>query len=335
MRQWASWPCTLGYPAANQTSRSATDFRRAALLLEPYPYPVSRTPSPPAPLVLPQVYVLSASKGNWVYYTWLDQGEGGPNLKPPYHFGKTIAIILYLLTGAGVFGTLCTVVVDQYFTSPTLMIVLTYLKVKCIGTCQASRRGWPSSQISETEETDGKVKAPGDTIFKHEVGKRGLLYWVMTAIQWCDKNVVHLLTNCTAAEIMEHLMKKKGQEEAVVITQPVSRKIYCEHKVGVDVIDQRDAALVTDHGSKVNPWHRPHDAYVNTAFNLALEHYAMVVSEFGTPEQVAHVRNFGMTPWRQGGSSWSCSPRMQSLVPRVCALPIPQGCVWSADGRAR
>ena len=181
--------------------------------------------------------MLSASKGNWVYYTWLDQGEGDPNLKPPYHFGKTIAIILYLLAGARVFGTLCTVVVDQYFTSPTLMIVLTYLKVKCIGTCQASRRGWPSSQISETEETDGKVKAPGDTIFKHEVGKRGLLDWVMTAIQWFDKNVVHLLTNCTAAEIMEYLMKKKGQEEAVSITQPVARKLYCDHKVGVDVVD--------------------------------------------------------------------------------------------------
>ena len=30
--------------------------------------------------------------------------------------------------------------------------------------------------------------------------------------------------------------------------------------------------------------------YVNTSFNLALEHYAMVISEFGTPEQVAHLK---------------------------------------------
>ena len=47
---------------------------------------------------------------------------------------------------------------------------------------------------------------------------------------------------------------------------------------------------MTDHGSKVNPWHRPHDAYVNTSFNLALEHYAMVISEFGDIEQKAHLK---------------------------------------------
>ena len=147
----------------------------------PNPNPTHPHPTPPhRHLPTPQVYVLASAKGDWVYNTWLDQGEGDPNLKPPYHFGKTIAIILFLLSGAGVFGTWCTVVVDQYFTSPTLMIVLTWLKVFCIGTCQANRRGWPGTQMAEQEEKTGKVKAPGDLIFKHEVGSHGKLSWVMT-----------------------------------------------------------------------------------------------------------------------------------------------------------
>ena len=86
---------------------------------------------------------------------------------------KTVAIILYLLVGAGALGTWCTIVMDQYFTSPTLLLVLTYLKVFCIGTCQTNRRGWPATQIAETEASIGKVSKPGDVVFKHEVA--GLL----------------------------------------------------------------------------------------------------------------------------------------------------------------
>jgi len=260
--------------------------RRGACLLLPscvplcVPLSLSLTCSSPL-----QVYVLSASKGDWVYYTWIDQGEGDPNLKPPYHFGKTVAIILYLLVGAGALGTWCTIVMDQYFTSPTLLLVLTYLKVFCIGTCQTNRRGWPATQIAETEASIGKVSKPGDVVFKHEVGSQGAIKWAMTALKWFDKNQVHIATNCTADETEEYLMKKKGEVDALETEQPTARKLYCQHKVGVDVVDQTDASNINDHGSKKNPWIRPHDAYVNTAMNLAFDHYAMVIEEYGDEKQ--------------------------------------------------
>ena len=43
------------------------------------------------------------------------------------------------------------------------------------------------------------------------------------------------------------------------------RRMYTDNKVGVGVVDQKDAALMTQHGSKRTPWHRVHDAYLNTA----------------------------------------------------------------------
>ena len=164
--------------------------------------------------------------------TWIDQGEGDPELKPPYHYGKTAAVILHLLAGAAVIGTWCTVVFDQYFTSPTLFIVLHYLKVKAIGTCQANRRGWPAAQIDAEEQRRGKkVSEPGDAIFVHDVGKRGAVSWTLTAVQWFDKNVVHLLSNCSDNTELDYEMKKKGTKDAVVTKQPKLRQFYCDHKV--------------------------------------------------------------------------------------------------------
>ena len=191
-----------------------------------------------------------------------------------------------MLVGANVIGTWCTVVFDQYFTSPTLFMVLHYLKVKAVGTCQTNRRGWPAQQIDAEEQRRGKkVSEPGDAIFKHEVGKSGELSWVMTAVEWFDKNNVHLLSNYHDDTELEYEMRKKGTTDALVINQPLIRKVYTDHKVGVDVVDQTDAALVSNHGSKTTPWHRPHDAYVNTCFNLTLKHYSLVIKQFGSPAQ--------------------------------------------------
>ena len=56
------------------------------------------------------------------------------------------------------------------------------------------------------------------------------------------------------------------------------------------MIDQKDAAVITDHGSKLTPWHRVHDSYVNTAHTLALEHYKLVIAEFGSAAQKEELR---------------------------------------------
>ena len=41
---------------------------------------------------------------------------------------------------------------------------------------------------------------------------------------------------------------------------------------------------------KRSPWHRVHDSFVNTAMTMALEHYALVITEYGSAEQRKHLR---------------------------------------------
>ena len=237
----------------------------------------------------PQVYVLSESKGKWVYQVWIDQGEFDPNLRPPYHFGKTVAFILHLLVGAGALGSWSTLIIDQYFTSPLLLIVLFFLKVFCIGTCQITRRAWPATQIFANEKANGKVKKPGEARFWFEVGARGAIKWALACCKWYDKNEVHIACNCETGEEQEYSLKRKGSTDAIDTRQPKMRRLYTDNKVGVDVVDQKDAALISDHGSKKSPWHRVHDSFVNTAMTLALEHFDLVITAFGSEEQRRHL----------------------------------------------
>jgi len=241
--------------------------------------------------------------------------EGDPYLRPPYHFGKTIAVILHLLETIGAFKTWVTVIVDQYFTSVTLMIVLFFLGMFGIGACQQNRRAWPATQIEAYEAEHGKIKEPGEVLFLFEVGVRGAIKWALASCKWFDKNEVRLLANCDEGEEIDYAMRKKGRQESLETTQPKVRKTYSDHKVGVDVIDQKDAALITDHGSKRTPWHRVHDAYCNTAMTLALEHYALVIAKYGSAETPHHeaaarlrrgalgaarAADGGRTVWRRG-----------------------------------
>jgi len=67
--------------------------------------------------------------------------------------------------------------------------------------------------------------------------------------------------------------------------QPKLRKRYTDNKGGVDGIDQKEAASITQHGSKVSPWHRVHDDAMAKVWTLTLEHYQQVMIEFGSKEQ--------------------------------------------------
>ena len=69
------------------------------------------------------------------------------------------------------------------------------------------------------------------------------------------------MTNAEAGEEIDYQMRKKGSKDAVDSSQPLMRRKYTDNKVGVDVNDQKDAALITDHGSKRTPWHRVADSF--------------------------------------------------------------------------
>ena len=144
--------------------------------------------------------------------------------------------------------------------------------------------------MAQAQVAAGKtVSKPGDTVFKHETGvikyNNKELRYFMTAVLWYDKNLVSLLSTRHDNTIIKYMMKKKGQKDAVETTQPLLRDYYNKNKVGVDVVDQRNASVSNDHGSKLTPWHRVHDFFANTAMTLAFEHYKIVINSMGTPEQ--------------------------------------------------
>ena len=249
-----------------------------------------------------QVYCLSDSKGRWLYNTWIDQGDLDPNLAPPYHYGKQIAMILHLCKGARVFGTWTTIAMDQAFTSPSLAMIGCWLKFLVVGTCRTMRRAWPTTQFAEVQKQNGKVVKPGDTAFLHHVGEishgEKKTSFFMTACMWYDKNVVHMLSNRHDAKELPYAMKHKGRAEALDTTQPALRAFYTSHKVGVDVIDQQDAAAITSHRTRRSPWHRVHDAYCNTAMTLAVQHYRVVIQNHGTDEQKKKLKRLSSNELR-------------------------------------
>ena len=138
------------------------------------------------------VFCLAAACGLWVYGCWIDQGRSDPCLREPYAYGWHAAVILKVLTGAGVAGTWCTVAFDQAFPSPSLFAVLYMLKIYAIGTCQQNRRGFPSLQIA----ADHKAAPGGFKAFKSKVGNVVHKCHVLVvagvkvpllAVQWFDK----------------------------------------------------------------------------------------------------------------------------------------------------
>ena len=122
----------------------------------------------------------------------------------------------------------------------------------------------------------------------------------MTACMWYkyDKNVVHMLSNRHDAKELPYAMKHKGRAEALDTTQPALRAFYTSHKVGVDVIDQQDAAAITSHRTRRSPWHRVHDAYCNTAMTLAVQHYRVVIQNHGTDEQKKKLKRLSSNELR-------------------------------------
>lgn len=247
------------------------------------------------------------------------------DLLPPYHFGKQIAFILHLLKGAGGLGHWVTVAMDQAFTSPMLAMVGCWEKFLVVGTARCNRRAWPAEQFAAAEKAGKKIENPGDVCFLHDVGEiangeRKAKYF-MTACTWYDKNVVRLLSNRHGGDEEEYLMKHKGQKDKVETKQPEMRKFYNAHKVGVDVIDQRDAAAITGHRARRSPWHRVHDAYANTAMTLAFEHYKVVVRDYGSEQQQKLLHNMSANEarWRlleqlsKGAKFGTCPPTQAAL----------------------
>jgi hypothetical protein len=90
----------------------------------------------------------------------------------------------------------------------------------------------------------------------------------------------------------------KGHQELVESTEPEHRKDYNGHNNGVDLVDQKGSARITDRASKHSPWHRVHQHSLATAITNAFAHYALVVmwahkehpKKYFTAKQVKEVR---------------------------------------------
>ena len=110
--------------------------------------------------------------------------------------------------------------------------------------------------------------------------------WIaLLAVQWFDKNVVNMLSNKHGDAMKQYMFKMKGEVDQQESVQPETREEYNDNNNGVDLVDQRNSATISPHGSKSTIWHRMHDHYLNQATHQAVTHYRLVIAEHGTPEQ--------------------------------------------------
>jgi hypothetical protein len=88
----------------------------------------------------------------------------------------------------------------------------------------------------------------------------------------------------------EYESKKKGQVDPLLTTQPAIRDDYNENNNGVDIVDQKDSAWLSDRQSESFMYHRIHQHFCNLAVTQAVEHYRLMkasITEFDEPDSDA------------------------------------------------
>jgi hypothetical protein len=246
-----------------------------------------------------QSYSVCASKGQYCYVQWIDIGEtyvaSDPDMRQTMHLGWMVEMVTHVLLklGLDIEGDYHVVVFDQAFSSPLLFLSLLSVGVYALGTIQNSRRGFPIQQFID----DFAAIGPGQAIHLFSRLCLGIL-----ASIWYDKGLVSFVSTYHGSrEMLPYQKRKKGHQELVDSTETRERNEYNAHNNGVDLVDQKGSARITDRASKHSPWHRAHQHSLATAITNAFAHYALVVmyaaeehpdKHYFTEEQVEEVRQF-------------------------------------------
>ena len=121
-------------------------------------------------------------------------------------------------TGVSIFA-------DNYFSSPTLAVLLRDRGINYVGVVRKDRKGLPAFK-------DDKKMARGD----HEMffcKEENLM-----ALKWIDNKSVHIISSIINAETSHAERRVKGQKEKVRVECPELIKMYNKHMGGVDINDR-------------------------------------------------------------------------------------------------
>lgn len=216
-----------------------------------------------------QVYSVCESKGQWCYWSWIDQGRLCTGFRGPYAHGWIACMCLFVLRKLNIRNKWHTVIFDQYFTSPILFILLLLDGVYAVGTCQTNRLGFPVRMLNGLGQLVADTVQCAHHVFMHA--------YRLVAVKWLDKKDVWFLSTKHYCSNMTNYEKlQKGHVEPIDSFQPEVREFYNDNNNGVDIVDQRDSAYLTDRGSKTNPWHRVHLHWCALSVTQAQTHYRMV-----------------------------------------------------------
>jgi hypothetical protein len=175
--------------------------------------------------------------------------------------------------GMGIEGNWHTVVFDQYFTSPILLLLLQLRGVYAVGTCQTNRRGFPKRLLMAILLAGGWVMGAASFLFMHA--------YRMVACRWRDKKDVWFLSTRHYCSTMAGYMKRmKGHVDEVASTMPTLRDYYNQNNNGVDIRDQMNSAYILDRQSKATIWHRVHQHWCALSVCQAQQHYKMVKQHY-------------------------------------------------------
>ncbi len=141
---------------------------------------------------------------------------------------------------------------DNFYTSPSLLIKLRKEDIFCTGTVRQNRKNMPKDFLDDKRMTRGAVDA------RHCDG--------MFAVKWMDNKAVHLLSTISSSnEMITVRRRQKGQMEKVNVSCPTMIRDYNNGMNGTDVMDQRTKPYAFDRRSPTKYYTRPFFDYMEMA----------------------------------------------------------------------
>ena len=187
------------------------------------------------------------SKTGYVFEIDLYTGKS-PGKSP--EVGLSEAVVLQLtrqITGCNIH-----LYIDNFYTSPNLLIKLKDDAIFCTGTVRQNRKGMPKDFVTDKSMNRGDIDA------RHCDG--------MFAVKWMDNKAVHLLSTITSSnKVITVRRGQKGHPEKVNVPCPAMIQEYNNGMNGTDVMDQRTKPYSFDRRSPAKYYTRPFFDYLEMA----------------------------------------------------------------------
>ena len=118
--------------------------------------------------------------------------------------------------------------IDNFYTSPQLLLDLLDKGIYCTGTARTNRKGFPASLIQSTQSMN-----PGTYRFATTSGKK------LTAVWWKDRRDVYVMSTLHSNSVELILKRPKGSQQKQPMPCPTMIVDYNNNMGGVDLTDQQ------------------------------------------------------------------------------------------------